>query len=524
MKFMTRHMAMSALALAMAANAVPSRAQTAGELVIGWGEPLDTLNPATSSKRITGPVLLTIFDNLVYLNQEFEIEPMLATEWTVSEDGLSYTFKLREGVSFHDGTPFNAQAVVANFDYITKESTAAKTSISLLGPCTRAEAVSEYQVRIVCDQPSVSLLNSLGSPFLGIQSPAAIETYGADLGQHPVGTGPFKLVSWSPNQSVVLERNQDYDHFPPSLQVEGAAPLSKITFTIVPNVQSRISQFQSGESQIMNQTPGLYWKSLGATGQYKQVEVPLSGLGIFAPINTRSAPTDDVAVRKAMIHAIDRDGVALLSDAGVYPASYTILSEGMVGYAPELADMYPYDPAKSAELLKGAGWTLTDGIWTKDGKPLEVTLTVISTRAAYMAIASAFQGYLTDAGFKVSLEPMTSPAWWSANDAGTFSMTQTQYVGTDPDALRIFTPGELMNLSGVDDARVNELIVAGRAEQDRAKRDAIYREIQTILMENAVVMPVRQNLDLVMMAQELSDLNWVGGGYPYFASLAGGED
>ena len=520
MNTLTKSLAGTAFAALMASAALPAHAQNTSELVIGWGEPIDTLNPGTSSKRIAGPIMVAIFDNLIYLNKNFELEPMLATEWSASDDGLVYTFKLRDDVTFHDGTPFNAAAVVANFAYITAETTESKSAISALGDCTSAKATGEFEVQITCTQPSVPFLSQLGSPFLGMQSPKAIETYGADLGQHPVGTGPFKIAEWAPNQKIVLERNDDYNHFPASLGIEGPSALSKITFTIVPNVQARISQFQSGESQLMNQTPGLYWKSLGASGQYKQTEVPISGLGIFAPINTQSGPTADIAVRKAMIHAIDREGVAQLSDAGVYPANYTLLSEGMVGYAPEVKEMYPYDPAKSAELLEAAGWTKgDDGIWAKDGEKLKVTLTAISTRAAYMAIAQAFQGYLTEAGFDVSLEPMTSPAWWSANKTGAFSMTQTQVTDVDPDALRIFTPGQLMNLPGIDYARVNELVSLGRAEQDRAKRSALYQELQMILAENAVVMPVRQNLDLVMTAKNVSDLTWIAGGYPYFAAL-----
>ena len=112
------------------------------------GRTIDTLNPGTSSKRIAGPIMVAIFDNLIYLNKNFELEPMLATEWSASDDGLVYTFKLRDDVTFHDGTPFNAAAVVANFAYITAETTESKSAISALGDCTSAKATGEFEVQI----------------------------------------------------------------------------------------------------------------------------------------------------------------------------------------------------------------------------------------------------------------------------------------------------------------------------------------------------------------------------------------
>src|SRR5690606_3192851 len=168
------------------------------QLVIGWAEPIDTLNPATTGARNVGSLLTNIFDSLVWLTKDFEIRPLLATDWTVSEDGLTYTFNLRQDVTFHDGTKFDAAAVVANFEYITGPDTQSKIALGLLGTCKNAEATAEFTVVITCEAPYAALLAQLGEPYLGIQSPAAIKEFGADLGQHPVGTGAFKMVSYEP--------------------------------------------------------------------------------------------------------------------------------------------------------------------------------------------------------------------------------------------------------------------------------------------------------------------------------------
>ena len=182
--------ALSAMAVTGALAQAPNKN---AKLTVGWAEPIDTLNPATTCARNQGPLLVNIFDTLVWLTPEFKVEPLLAKSWTIGPDGKTYSFTLREDVSFHDGTPFDAEAVVANIKYITDKDTPAKVSIALLGPCKEAVATGKYTVDIKCAAPYAPLLTQLGVPYLGIQSPTAIATYGKDLGLHPTGTGPLRL-------------------------------------------------------------------------------------------------------------------------------------------------------------------------------------------------------------------------------------------------------------------------------------------------------------------------------------------
>jgi peptide/nickel transport system substrate-binding protein len=499
-------------------------AATAQDLVVGWAENADTLNPVTTAQRNIGPVMSNIFDTLVWLTPTFEVEPLLAEKWTVSADGLVYTFDLRKGVTFHDGTPFDAAAVVANIGYITDEKTQSKISIGLLGPCRTAEATAQYQVKITCSKPYAALLPQLGEPYLGIQSPKAIAEYGADLGQHPVGTGPFKFVSWQPSQSIVVERFAAYDWMAPSLKHKGPADIARIVFQIVPNAQARVSQFQSGQSQVMQQTPGLYWKTLGASGRFNAFPVPISGLGIFSPINASRFPLDDVRVRRAVMHAIDRTGVIQLAEAGVYPVSKVPLTEGMLGYDPSLGDAYPYDPEKAMALLREAGWTRTGATWEKDGKTLSIKLTAIADKAHYMALAQAMQGYLSAIGIDARLEPMSSPAWTAANIAGEMQMTALQYIAVDPDALRFwFAPDQFFNWSHWSDPAFTALLDKAVATQDPAVRAGIYKAAQKMLLDNAVIYPLRQNLDLTMAAKNVTGITWSGGGFQYFGAARIGK-
>ena len=506
---------------AIAQTPAPAAPDRAAKIVIGWGEPLDTLNPATTGNRDVGPIDANIFDTLVWLTPDLKLTPDLATSWTVSPDGKTYSFTLRPGVTFHDGTPFDAAAVVANFAYITDKDTQSKITLSLLGPCATAKATGPLTVEVSCTAPFAPLLAQLGEPYLAMQSPKAIQTWGKDLGLHPTGTGPFAFVSYDPGQSVVLKRNEAYHWGPPAVKHDGPPDIAQVTFQIVTSPQARVNQFQTGQSQMMQETPGVFWNALRRMNKYTAIPVPITGLGIFAPINTAAWPTNDPAVRKAMLYAIDKKGVIDLADSGAFAASNTPLVKGMLGYDASLEDMYPYDPDKAAATLKAAGWTKTGEFWEKDGRPLALKITAIATSTEYPLLAQAIQGYLRKAGMDAQVERLASPAWLAANINGDMSMTPLQYIGVDPDALHLwYLPGQYFNWSHVDDAALGKLLTEGQQELDADKRVTIYHQAQRIIMEGAMVLPIHENVDLVMTSPKLTGVTYSGGGFEYLGAAS----
>lgn len=507
-----------ALLAHVAAGATVERS---ARIVVGWGEAMDTLNPATTGNRDVGPVDANIFQTLLWMTPEFKVTPNLATSWSISPDRKTYTFTLRQGVTFHDGTPFNAAAVVANFDYITAKTTQSKIALGLLGPCTKATATAQYAVAVSCSAPYAPLVAQLTEPYLGIQSPTAIKKYGPDLGLHPTGTGPFEFVSYAPNQNLVLRRYPAFRWGPAATGHSGPPDIAQITFDFVTSPQARINQFQSGQSILMQETPGVFWNVLGKTGRYNAIPVPISGMGIFAPIDAGAWPTNDLAVRKAIEYAVDRKGVVQLADAGAHPLSDTPLERGMTGYDPALENMYPYDPAKAADLLKADGWTRSGAFWQKDGKTLSVKITAISTSTEYPLLAQAIQGYLRKLGMDASVVPLATPAWLAANIKGDMSLTPLQYIAVDPDALHFwFLPGQYFNWSHFTNPELTRLLIRGQREFDPAKRTAIYDRAQAIIMQNAAEMPIHQNIDLVMTDKNLTGLTWSGGGFEYFGAAS----
>jgi peptide/nickel transport system substrate-binding protein len=516
--------ALAALALVVAACGGSSSSgggtsSASKTLTIAWAQNPDSLDPALTAEQDVAPVDANIFDTLTWLTPAGAVTPDLATSWSVSPNGETYTFHLRSGVKFQDGTPFNAQAVVANIDYITAKSTQSTVALSLLGPCLSATAVSQDVVTISCSKPFAPLLNQLSEPYLGIQSPTAIKKYGASLSTHLVGTGAFSLQSYVSNQKIVLVRNPDYKWAPPALGAHGPAKIAKIVYDLVPSPQSRLESLQSGQSQFIQQVAGIDFEKLKSN--FTALSVPISGLGFFTTLTTTKAPTNDLAVRQAILYSVNRQSVVKLVDSGAFPASNTPLLAGMLGYSSTLAGEYPYDPAKAAQILKADGWAKSGGIWTKDGKPLSLTIAAFSQLPEYPLFAQAIQASLKANGMQASVTLEGPSAYINAASKGQFNITPTSYVGVDPSALSVwFLPGALYDWSKYNNTTLASLLNEAQVTSSTSQRAALYLRAQQIIMQQALMIPNRPQADLVLMSKNLTGVAYEGGGFEVFAKAS----
>lgn len=484
-------------------------------LSVGWMSPPDTLNPATTGARAVGPLVAAMFETLVYLTPDLKPTPGLATSWKVSADSKTYTFQLRDGVKFHDGTEFDAQAVVDNIDYITAKETKSTIAIGLLGPCTDAEAAGKLQIVLTCKEPYAPLLKQLGEPYLGIQSPKAIKQYGSDLGQHPVGTGPFKFVSYTPNQALVLKRNEQYDWAPKAAGTQGPAKLANLKFQFIPNNQSRVGALQSNQVQVISSTPGVFYKRF--RGEYGLLPNPISGMGVFSPVNASKWPTSDKSVRRAIFYALNRKDLIDAASNGVLPESKLPLSKGMLGYDEKLEDMYEFSPEKAEQELEKGGWEKRGDGWYKDGRKLALKITAISTSSTYPAAAKAMAGNLEAIGMKATVEEMGSAAWVDNNVKGGMNLTPLTYVAVDPDALSFWTfPDSFYNWSHYKNPDLVDLLKKGRQETDEGKRAEIYAKAQQMILEEAVLYPIFENQDLLAASKKVRGIAYTGGGFESF--------
>lgn len=427
-----------------------------------------SLDPHGSNDSPSSNVRSQIYDNLVYFDEDMELQPGLATDWE-PVDGTTWEFTLRDDVTFHDGTGFTAEAVKANIERVIDPDMGSQRQF-LFEMVTDVRVVDDYTVQIETEYPFAPLLSHLAHDAAGIASPAALDEAGFDEVE-PVGSGAFRFVSWDPGDELVLERNDDYWGEP--------ATLDSVTFQVVPEESTRLAMVERGDAHVA--------EILQPANMARAEGSPNMELALFDSLslnyigfNVEREPYDDIRVRQAISMAIDRQGMVegIVEGAGV-PAIGPI-SEAVFGFHPNL-DSLPYDPDQAAELLAEAGHE--DGfettIWTNDNP----------TR---IEIAEIVQNDLADIGIDVSIEVMEWGAYLDETAEGNHDMFILGWVTVTGDAdygmyalLHSSNHGAAGNRAFYTNERVDELLDAGRTETDPSARELLYHEVQEYLVEEA---------------------------------------
>jgi peptide/nickel transport system substrate-binding protein len=497
-----------------ARNVIASGAhQAGGTLTVAYEQPPDTLNPATTGETSTWVMIRNIFDSLTYLDQNGKVTPWLASSWKLTHGGKSYIFTIRKGVKFHDGTPLDAAAVAYNIKYLENPGTHS-LSVSELGPYKGVKVLSKYQVEYDLKAAFAPLLVYLSLPGLGIQSPAAIKKYGKQVGNHPVGTGPFMFDSYVRPTKLTFVKNPKYQWAPPAMGHNGPAALDKIVYDFSPTGAVRMQALQTGQAQLIDRAPELFYKTLKSNPAYKPLPVLVDGSGVVSIINNQKFPTNDPAVRKAISYAIDKVGVIKLADAGQYPPTWGPLQKGTIGYDTEFNGMYSYNPSKAAKILTADGWKKVNGTWTKGGKQLSLLINSIGGAGDFTTLATAQTSYLTKFGIKVDLRAPAVSAWYAANTSGAFNLTgPLQFSYPDPDVLRImYGKGQPFNWTKLQSRKMNQLF-AKADTVPLAQRIKLYAQAQRIIMNTAAMLPVRLNENLDLMSTKLKGVIVTKGGF-----------
>ena len=464
-----------------------------GSLVIALGREFTILDPHKSSSAGDISGLFAIFDRLVSVDGNGELAPLLATEWSVSADGLVTTFQLRDDVVFHDGTPFDAEAVKFNFDRIMDPETESQAARFNMGPYVETRVIDDYTVEVVHETPYGPFLRQLPHYGMGMVSPTAVEELGFDIGQKPVGTGPYKFEEWVGGSHVDLSKNEDYAWGPDFLQPQGY--YDEIRFRFIEENSTRAAALERNEVDVAAGLAANDWIRLRDSGNFdvhvfNRIGMPPPGLFI----NVAREPTDDVRVRRALIHGVDSQIVRDVVYEGVPVPSGGVLSSHAWAYNPEAGEMYDYDPAKAAELLEEAGWKMATDFRAKDDVPLKINyLTLPGARP----VAEVIEPMLRDLGFaEVEIWALDNPMQQNTAQEGEHNLVWTQWGGTDPSALigRYGSEniGTGWNFCHYSNPAVDELFLRGESETDLAEREAIYKEIQWILMEDATILPLNQ--------------------------------
>ena len=500
---------------------VPVSQVPGGTLTLGLATEPVTLDPAAGFFIAERFILMDIFDTLLAADQQGELHAGLAIAWESNADATEFTLSLRDDVTFHDGTPFNAEAVKAAFDRIAAIEEFS-TAGQIMAGYVETTVVDDTTVSVSFEGPKPTFFTDISQPWLGIPSPTAAAN--DDFGQNPVGTGPFMFSEWAVQDSLTLVRNPDYAWAPEFAKHTGPALLDEVIFRFLPEPATRLAALQTGEVQVAEDPPAQEAAGLIGSEMYNLRTFSAPGMPAHMMINSEKPPTDDLRVRQAMIHAVNQDELVLIAFNGLQTPARSVLSPSTFGYNEEAAALYSYDPAQAAALLEDAGWVDSDGdgIREKDGETLKVVYPAAPVyEEAYMELLAA---YLNEVGFEVELITMDDAGIFEFGVEGNHNMLGMGWTSADPVVLRYVYHSENIEGGSGFTRLVNETLDTALEQAgvalDSAARAQHYADAQQVIMENAVVIPLHLYDRVMLMDTSVQGWRYDSEGYPWLYEIS----
>ncbi len=494
---------LAATVLAGCQPAAPAQTP-ADRIVYGLTLSPSGFDPHRHQSSELGIVLRQVYDTLVYRDPATKaFVPGLASEWTISDDGLTYTFRLRQDVIFHDGTPFNAQAVAANLDRIRAPETQSQAALPLLGPLSSYEVVDNFTIELRLAEPYSPLLDSFSQVYLGMASPAALAEYPLERYQfHQVGTGPYRWVEYVPDTRVVIARNPDYA-WGPAFTATGdttGEPVAAIEYRFYTDPPTRIVALEEGTAQIMGELPPTDARNLTGSAQIRIIRAGIPGQPQQFLLNTRRYPTDNVVFRQALLYGTNRAAIADLVFQGFSPAAYGPLARVTQFYSAQVESLYPYDVAQARALLESIGLRDADGSGYLDdggGGNLQVSV-IVPPWSSTPAVAQLLQDQWRALGIEAALIPVPDfPTLRDAVNGGAFNLVAFNTSGLDPAFLSTYyATGGSRNWIGYSNPQLDAMLREALWAQDPEVRRVQYALAQALIMQEALVLPIRDVMNL----------------------------
>ena len=458
--------------------------QPGGHLIVGRASGSDSLDNQKSSSISSSEVQRHIYDTLVMLDANTgKVNPSLADSWTFEDENKTVVFKLRQGVKFHDGTPFNAAAVEATVKRHLDKATASPTTF-LLGPIDHVEALDDMTVAYHYKQPFVAIWAALTLVYAAPHSPEAVAKYGADFGRNPVGTGPYRFVSWDSNDVITLERNPDRNWETPLYQNSGAPYLDSVEYRTIPEPATRVAALLSQEIDILagsgDAVPADSIDQLSNTPGVSILSQTALGATCLIPCQA-VAPMDHVKVRQALGYAIDREKMVAFALNGRGKVATSPLGSAIFNYDPATADTSPkLDPEKAKSLLAEAGV----------GEGLELSY-LGPDEASARIIAESLQADLAAVGIKLRIDSLPTAEYASLRGKDKYHLIYNNYSYADADILRqMLGMNSPLNYSRHKNQEFDDLATAQGEEFDAEKRAEEVRKMQEIVINEAIWLPL----------------------------------
>jgi len=484
-------------------NVAAASGRYGGTLKVGIKKDIRPLDPHTQKGYLCVYAFNQMYDYLVRENPDGSYEPRLATSWEQEEGGKTWIFHLRNGVKFHDGTDFNAEALKWNFERILDPETKSYLRHQY-SKITSIEILDPYTLKLNMDKPSFFLADVLGGIFtLRVISPTAVKTYGNDFVTHPAGTGPFMFESLTPDGTLTLVKNPYYWE-------KGLPYLDKVVLVSYRDVNARNNALRAGEIDMESGTSMELIKVTEASPKLYYVTGPTS-YGINLGVNITLAPWDDVRIRRAILgYAVDRRKMAEVTTFGLAEPKVSV---GALThpYTERLLDLYPYDLNRAKALLEETGMI---------GK--EVTFTINNTDNVYKSMAAILKASLESIGVNLKVEVLDYQTWIK-----TFYLAHTvpfshpltydsdpaywsQYLG--PKArMNMTRAGGMEKKDGkevVIDPITNQILEECYSTADPEKRKKGYQSLFRHLAEEAIMVGVMTKPFVIFMKKEVKGYTW----------------
>jgi peptide/nickel transport system substrate-binding protein len=460
-----------AMGVALLALLAPVHAQDRSDtLVIALSSDPTSLFLPRAADRTATNASLPLYDSLVWINDDLEVEGALAERWEISDDGTEYVFHLRRGVVFHNGEPFTAESVVATWETGSDPS---NDYANFYATANLVEAIDDHTVRITTPEPVATFLTTLALSW-GMVPPDYIREVGIDaFARDPVGTGPFRFVSRSAGDRVVMEANPDYWQ-------SDMPKVSGLEFRVIPDASTRMAAVQTGEIHIANRlTPDQAMSLEGAPGV--EVISYLNDRAYYVGFKNVGAgagtPLEDPLVRQALNYGSDRFGIINAIFAGQAEPIPGFVIQGNLGYDADTMQPFPYDPERARELLAEAGHP--DGFEISMGCPADGYVNINE-------VCLALQRSLGEIGVEVNVEFRTTNSFWSEEEYGAVgAMFVDSWSSTIGEALPrldgALMPGNYY--AAWHDERFAERIREIERTVDRDERAALYAEMHELMQE-----------------------------------------
>lgn len=488
----------------------PADGAGGGRLVHVRSSDSDSLDP---HRTVAGPswlVFSNIYDTVIGKNMDLEFEPLIAESWEISDDGLDYTFVIREGMMFHDGTPVDAEAVKFTFDRLIDPEQGAPGR-GWIQAFVGSDLVDDNTLIMHLEEPFSPFMSNISVEYFGVISPTGVETHGADFGTNPVGSGPWIFSEWREGEQITLVPNSDYTNYRSYVSNTGAPLADELVFRVIPDASTQVAAIETGEvnhialpaSEVRNFDGDSDFNLIFTAGgtniyflEFVTTLVEGEGMPEF------KAPFDDIRVRQAVGHAINMEEIIDTIMEGIGDRNYGLMPTGLFAYDPAIEEFgFAYDPEQAAALLEEAGWTMSGDVRQKDGASLDFVFWLYSN-PTNERVVQVFQSQLAQVGIKINIEVLEIGTMIARLPEGVHDIDLVGVGWPEADILHLISSFEW----GFGHYRVDaymDAITEARQVSDLAERKALYFEAQKVALADAAAIPLWTDLAVIMTRSEM---------------------